>query len=55
MPITLHHRLYLVNVLATFAPASGSFKLNLVCYIHHLIKIKQKKYDFAAITVLFKS
>ena len=55
MPIALNHGFHLVHVLASFTPAPGSFKLNLVAYIHHLIKIKQKKYEFAAITVLFAS
>jgi len=52
MPIALHHRFQFINVLASFAPASGRFKLDLVGYICHLTKIKQKKYEFAAISVL---
>jgi putative glycerol-1-phosphate prenyltransferase len=55
MPVTFHHGLYFIHILAAFSATSGSFKPDLVSNIHHHVKFKQKKYDFAAKSVLFKS
>ena len=55
MPVTFHHRFHFINVLASFSSTSGRFKLYLVSYIEHVVKFKQKKYEFAAIGVFTAS
>ena len=55
MKISDYHGLNLIYILAAFAAAPGRFESYLFTNIQHHVKFKQKKYDFAAISVFIKS